>query len=53
MWGGILTSEADPKMEGYYCATCGENHPDPPLNYSTEALYQWFAMPPDDNESRP
>jgi hypothetical protein len=52
MWGGILTSEADPKMEGYYCATCGENHPDPPPNYSTEALDQWFAMPPDEGDIR-
>ena len=39
-------------MEGYYCATCGEYHPGPPLSYSTEAPHQWFAIPPEERDIR-
>ncbi len=39
-------------MEGYYCATCGEYHPGPPLNYGAEAPYQWFGIPPEEREIR-
>jgi hypothetical protein len=39
-------------MEGYYCATCGEYHPGPPLSYSVEAPYQWFAIPQEEREIR-
>jgi hypothetical protein len=39
-------------MEGYYCRTCGEYHPGPPLNYSTEAPYQWFEISQEVREVR-
>jgi hypothetical protein len=39
-------------MEGYYCATCGEYHPSPTLDYSVEAPYQWFAIPREEREIR-
>ena len=47
-----MTSKASPDMEGYYCATCGEYHPGLPLNYSAEAPYQWFEIPPEEREVR-